>query len=493
MNGALAEKAKLSVLWNTGFNLFRDALQFGVMLVLVRLLDPAAYGQFGMATSVIGFISVFAFQNFIAYTIQVRSDDDVHYQDHFTAGAFIQLGLFLVANLVAVVLWFIDSYSEIAPLVHLLSLSFLLEWPCELRRKMLERALDWKHLRTLHGVGLVVSSVLAIFMGIMGSGVYALVVPGMLVTAPFIYELFITKGWRPTWQWNKERFNAAFRFGLTRMGSGLTVQIRPLLENGLIVQTVGYASVGLLGRAVGLSTMFCQRLALQLMYAIYPVLTKVEPGTARYRKMSDLILRLVAWGAFPTAAVFAALAKPVVSTVYGAKWLEVIPLLPWAMLVAALAAMVHTAYMLLLAHHGQGVCLKIDLMILAGTSIALFVGMPFGLVVYLQYLVLSQLLALTGLFWALHRAGGSSLDGLIQALLPALLGVFSAYVFSETICRILHIDVNLFWAALLYGFHFLLVYCFMLRLFFLPPLKELVSYLPGKKTIGSLLFLRETA
>ena len=158
MSKTLAEKAKLSVLWNTGFNLFRDALQFCVMLVLVRLLDPSAYGQFGMASSVIGFISVFAVQNFIAHTIQVRNDEDVHYQDHFTAGAFIQIGLFFVANFIAFILRFIDSYATISPLVHLLSLTFLLEWPCELRRKMLERTLDWKRLRTLHGFGIIASS-----------------------------------------------------------------------------------------------------------------------------------------------------------------------------------------------------------------------------------------------------------------------------------------------------------------------------------------------
>ena len=490
MTEQLAHKAKLSVLWNTGFNLIRDALQFCVMLVLVRLLDPEAYGQFGMANSVIGFMSVFAFQGFIAHTIQVRNDNDVHYQDHFTAGAFIQIGMFLVANVVAVIMRYVGSYSEIAPLIHLLSITFLLEWPCELRRKMLERLLDWKHLRILHGIGLITSSVLAIVMALMGAGVYALVAPGLLVTIPFIYELFVTRGWRPTWEWDKARFKPALRFGLTRLGSGLAIQTRTLLESGVIVQILGYGSLGLLGRAVGLSTMFCQRLSLQLMYAIYPVLTKVEPGTDRYRKMSGLVLRLVAWVALPTAVVFAVLAKPVVTTVYGSKWVEVIPLIPWAMFVAALAAMVHTVYMLLLAHHGQGICFRIDLVILCGYGLALWAGLPFGLTTYLQCLILVQTIAFVGLFWALHRVGGIDLAGFTQAFLPPLLGIILAYLFSEAIFKMSNADVASIWFAVFYGFEFVLLYSFVLRVFFMKPLRELVTYLPGKKTISSILFLR---
>ena len=45
---SLARKAVAGVLWNTGLNVFRDVVQFGVMLVLVRLLAPEIYGQFGL-------------------------------------------------------------------------------------------------------------------------------------------------------------------------------------------------------------------------------------------------------------------------------------------------------------------------------------------------------------------------------------------------------------------------------------------------------------
>ena len=84
---ALADKARLSVVWTTGYAIFRDLLQFGLTLTLTRILPHEAYGYFGFVTAVIGFFTVISFREFLNYTLQVRSDEETCYQDQFTAGA----------------------------------------------------------------------------------------------------------------------------------------------------------------------------------------------------------------------------------------------------------------------------------------------------------------------------------------------------------------------------------------------------------------------
>jgi O-antigen/teichoic acid export membrane protein len=54
----LADKARRSVLWTTGFTVFQDILQFGLTLTLTRLLPPEAYGKFSFVTTLIGFFTV---------------------------------------------------------------------------------------------------------------------------------------------------------------------------------------------------------------------------------------------------------------------------------------------------------------------------------------------------------------------------------------------------------------------------------------------------
>jgi len=486
---SLGEKAKLSVIWNTGFNIFRDILQFLVMLVLVRLIEPEAYGQFGLVTSIMGFISVFAFQNFVAHTLQIRQEEKIDYQIHFTAGAVIQFSAFILTNIVAFFITYFDKYQELAIFLHIMSITFLLEWPCEIRRKMLEKALDWKQLRLLHGLGLIVSSVLAIIMGWLGAGVYALLLPGLLVTIPFIYNLFKTQKWRPTWDWEWQKYKPAVQFGLTRTASGITNNGKQLLESALIVQIMGYASAGLFGRAIGLANMFCQRFSIQLMYAMYPVLTKIDVGTEKYKHVSVLILRMVAWTTIPIAILFAVLAAPVIQLIYGTKWLEVIPLLPWAMLLAMFSAMVHVMYMLLLAHYGQTKCFKIDLFLLIGTSFSLFFLLPKGFENYLQGLIVTHLIVFFITFIWLKNADGIDMNGVIHALLPPFVAVSGTFILCELLINLFHITNN-YWAAVIYGFLFLAFYMIIIRLLFPYRLKELINYMPAKHFLNQVFIFR---
>ncbi len=168
------------------------------MLVLVRLVAPDAYGQFGLVSSMIGFLHVFSFEPFLTYTIQVRRDEEVHYQEHFTAGALFQIGLFVCTHLTAYVLRHIESYATVAPVLHVMSVVWLLDWPSTLRIKMFERALDWRRLRLLHALGLGSAAVCAIGLAWAEAGLYALCLPGLLKRVVFLTDLLVFCRWRPT-------------------------------------------------------------------------------------------------------------------------------------------------------------------------------------------------------------------------------------------------------------------------------------------------------
>lgn len=486
----LHQKARSAVIWNAGFNLFRDLMQFGVMLVLVRLLAPEAYGQFAFVISIISFLGIFAFNNFIAHALQVKRDEDVHFQEHFTAGGVLQIGMFAVTNITAIALCWWPNYAPVAPLVHVMSLTFLLEWPCELRRKMIERQFDWRRLRILHGVGLLLNAIVAIFMAIWGAGVYALLVPGLVVTLPFIYDLFVRQRWRPTWEWSWETFRPAWVFGVMRIGSGLTLNGRQLLESSVLSTVLGFATLGVLNRSFGLAQIFCYKIATQLIYAIYPVLTRVEGGEVNSQRVGGLVLRTVAWTVVPTAVCLGMLAGPVVQTVYGAKWMEVVPLLPWAMAWGAGAALAHASYMLLLARQQPKKCLMADMLSLAGTGLCLWLVLPHGTKAYLAALVGVQLAIVAILVIWLRGARAVAWRGVIEATLPALLGAFVGGLGATALLRFgFDCAPDNFWRAVAWGAVFLVLYLALLRFGFARQLSALIHYFPARDQIGRFLFL----
>jgi len=485
----LRTTAQAAVIWNTGFNLFRDLLQFAVMLVLVRLLDARAYGQFSLVTSIIGFISIFSFNNFIAYTLQVQTEEETHYQEHFTAGAVLQIGMFLLTNFIAVCVRWIPAYASVAPFLHVMSVTFLFEWPCELRRKMIERAFDWRRLRLVHAIGLSINAVLAIVLGWMGAGVYALLVPGMAVTWPFIYDLFVSAHWRPTWSWSWELYKSAWNFGLTRIGSGLTLYGKQLLESGALAAVLGFSSLGILTRSTGLAQMFCQKFASQFMYAIYPILAR--RGSSGGAHIGSMIFRIVAWTVVPIAICLAVLAGPVIATVYGNKWIAVVPLLPWAMAWGVGASLSYAGYMLLLSRQQQRRCLFADAFFLCGTGVALAVALPFGMRAYLMASALLQFLVLLLMLQWLYRIGSVARDGLVSAFLPPVVAGFLATAAAFAVLYFLSLVPSTFMTAAGWGIVFALAYLLSLRLIFVRELSALISYFPARKTLYRLFVLKE--
>ena len=459
------------------------------MLVLARVLSDEDYGQFAFVMSLIGFITIFSAQPFLSYTLQVSEEKDVHYQDHFTASAVLQFLLFLVTNLAALIVLQIPSFSSTAPLIHVMSLTFLLEWTCELRRKMIEREFDFVSLRLLHGIGLTVSVVIAIAMALAGCGAYALVIPGMLVTIPFILDLFYRKKWRPTWEFSWVNYRDAFKFGTTRIGSGISVKGRTLLEATVLAGVLGFGPLGTLNRAVGLAMIACGKLATQLTYAIYPVLTRLSKESGQAARAGNLVLRLIAWSAIPSAVALATLSMPVVDTIYGEKWSEVAPLLKWTLVCSVCSALVQVGYTLVLARDRSTLCFFTDFLVFGGTAIGLVLVLPFGVIPYLIFLAVTYLIVWFILLRTLFLEQAISISGVSQALLPAIVGSLSGFLLAFGCSWAIGIGPINFWAAVFWGCIFALTYAATLRIVFADPLCELLSFFPAKNSIGRLLFL----
>jgi teichuronic acid exporter len=464
MTTTLRERARLAVAWNTGFTVGRDVLQFALTLVLVRLLTPDAYGQFGLVVSVIGFLNILSFQSFASHALQVRDDAEARYQEHFTAGGVIQGGLFLLTNAAALVLRFAPPYAAIAPLLHVMSLTFLLDWPSFLRATMLERNLDWRRLRSLHGVGLVSASVLSVVLAVLGAGIWALLVPGLVFKRlPFIYDLFLVSRWRPTWRFDRATYGPAWRFGVNRLASGAVTQGRHLLESGVLVHALGFAAFGLYGRAIALAHIGCQRFTLVLMQSLYRVLTQIEPGTPRYGHASSLVLRSVTWTVIPVAVLLSTLADPVVRLAYGRTWLDVIPMVPWAAAASAAGAVGHAMYTLLLANERQQRCLVADLAGLVGVAACLGLLAPGGLIAYLKGLVAVHVVIVAVMLLWMYRDGILSRRSVRGAILTPAVAAALAWLGAEAITWTAGLAPDPGLALLPYSGVFVLTYAVALR------------------------------
>jgi O-antigen/teichoic acid export membrane protein len=399
----------------------------------------------------------------------------------------------VVANLAAGVMWLVPGYRPAAPLMHVMSVLFPLDLASELRVKMLERALDWQRLRLLHALGLVASAGMSIAMALTGWGAWSLLVPTLLVPLPFTIDLFGYAGFRPAWTWNRARYAPAWRFGLTRISSASLVSASQALESAVLVRQSGFGALGLYSRANGLANLACQKLAAVLTHALYPVLTRIEPGSDRYRRVSALMLRCVGWTVVPAVVLISVVADRVVRWLYGAQWVGAVPLVPWALAAVGFAAMTQTAYSLLLAYQEQRRCAIADALRLVGICAGLALLLPFGLRAYLAGVALTQLITLVLCTVWLYRLKAVEGRGLSDALLPPAVSAAIALLGAEATARGFGIPRDVAWMALAYIAVFSLVYVATLRVVFRAQLDDVLMYLPHSGPLMRALRLREAA
>jgi O-antigen/teichoic acid export membrane protein len=477
------------MLWSAGLNLFRDVLKFGQMLILVRLLDPAIYGMAGLAATVINFIGLISFQHFITHVLQVRGEGGVNYHLHFTVGLVINSALFILTNLIAVGLQYSAQYAVLQPLLHVLSLTFLLSVPTDMRVKMLERDHNWSRLRLLQMSGIVVSIAAAIVMALAGAGVYALIVPSLLASLVFVVDLFVHQGWRPRWQWNYTDYREALHFGLNRAGSNALNGGRQLLQNTLITQHLQFSALGVFGRAEGLANQFCSRIAQEASNALYPVITRAEARTERFQRISGLVLQSVAWVVIPIAAFFSLEADNIVRLLFGKKWIEVVPLLPLVMVIGFSISIGSTAYRLLLANDQSRLCLRSDVAAFVLAAATMLLLIPNGLFPYLIGSATVHMAIAGILITLLVHTRAIRAVSLVVVMIPPVLAAFAGAVSVWLLDALLPENLLPLVKLLIAGPVFVAGYLVVLRMLFRAPLAELVSFLPGARHLGRLMYL----
>jgi teichuronic acid exporter len=489
MSGSLLKSAQQAMLWSAGLNVFRDVLQFGQMLVLVRLLDPASYGMVGLATTAINFIGLISFQHIIAHVLQVRGQGEVNYHQHFTAGIAINGALFALSNLIAFALPLSAQYAPLQPLVHVLSVTFLLSVPVNMRVKMLERDLSWSRLRLLQMGSILVSTLAAIILALAGAGVYALIVPGLLASLVFVADLFVYLGWRPRWQWRYADYRDALHFGFNRAGSNALNGGRSVLQNALITQHFQFAALGVFGRAEGLANLFCVRIAQEASNALYPVITRTEARSERFQRISGLVLQSVAWVVIPIATFFSLEAASVVILLFGPKWIEVIPMLPLAMATGFAISIAATAYRLLLANNQSRLCLRSDVAAFVIAATAMLVLIPHGLIPYLLGSAAAHAVIAAVLLILLIRSQGMRPRALATVILPPALAALAAAICARLLAAEFTEQVSPVARLLIFGPVFMAAYLAVLRLLFRAPLAEMVGCMPGGRHLGRWLYL----
>ena len=304
-------------------------------------------------------------------------------------------------------------------------LGLLLDWPNWLGATMLLRRMDFRRFQILNGITTLGNLLVTLAVALIGDGALAIVLGSNVVRAlPFGVDLLLVRRWRPErgwWRWPRwSQYGPALRFGMQQAGSALLYGVRGALEAAVLPSVLGYAAVGLLGRARALFAMSAGRLADIVTETVYPLLPRYAANPQTYPRQASAFAQAICLFLLP-GAVYIGLEGPTLSRLlYGERWTAADPLFLPAAVFGTGLALFQVSSSVLRAANRLRTCLLLDVgaAVLTVPMVAVAWGGG-GLTAYAWAVAATQLLAAA---FALRTASRCLVAGWVGTVLaPPLL------------------------------------------------------------------------
>ena len=386
----------------------RQFLGLAVFTTLARLLDPSAFGLMGLVGIYLAFVGMFVDQGIATALIQRKTLESQHINAAFwfnlTCAATLCLATIASAGFVAT--FFAEPRLE--PLLRWASLALVVHASGAVHGTLFIREMDFRRptIRTL--IANVAGGVVGVTMGVAGYGVWSLVGQQLTSSIAGTCFLWIASSWRPSIGFSFAHLRQLMRVSASVFASGLLWFFSSRLDQIVIGRITG---AGILGQyVIGNKLAEIARTAVHQPISVVslPALSRLQGNSARLCQAIYKGMQLNSLVSFAVFGGLASIAPSLVPLVLGKQWEPAASLLQLLALYQLVVVLFVYCYPALLASGGPGKHLLVNTVCAAGTAMACFVGIRFGV----HFVVVGLIMNITWIgllaLWFLRRRIGLS-------------------------------------------------------------------------------------
>jgi O-antigen/teichoic acid export membrane protein len=365
--------------WSSFGQVIKQGLNITIGIILSRLLSPNEFGLLGMITVVTGFMQLFTDFGFGAALIQKRNLDDKDLNSVFWfnlgLGLMLTIGLFLSGPMIA---RFYQS-EIISELIRWVSFMFFIQSLSYVQLTIFKRELDFKTVFWIEFMGMLTSGFLAIWMSILGFGVYSLVAQLLMNQFVMVIGLWAFSNWKPSLQYSVHSIKSLLNYSLPLMGSSILGYFLGNLDKLLIGRFLGNQSLGIYTRAYSLMIFPVGQISGVISQVMFPSLAQIQDDRNRIKEIYLKMNRLISFITFPLMGLGFLLSEPFVLIILGEQWREMIPLFRIFTLVGALQSIGTLIGNIFMALGEMKIYFKLNLISGLVFILASLIGLQYGI------------------------------------------------------------------------------------------------------------------
>ena len=319
------EKVIQGFAWNSVNVLFGQILSLTIHIILARLLIPEHFG-------IIGMISIFTE---LALRIQgaglgeslIRKKNVSPEEYNFvffyglSVGTSFYLLLFFLAPFIS------DFYVEpqLTWIIRVITINLVLVPLRGMNRVQLMKNLDFKGISIIETSTTLFSGIVAIYFAYKGYGVWSLVIQAMCQHVIAMTLFFLYNRWIPSFAFDKQKSKALFSIGSKFMiANFLQIGFRDIY-NVIIGKQYSASSLGFYMQGMKLQKLPSNAVNTMIKNVSFPAFAEVKNDKANYKRAFGKTMRLLTYINFTILIGLAAIADPLIPTVFSEKWRATIP------------------------------------------------------------------------------------------------------------------------------------------------------------------------
>lgn len=335
IEASMTHQALNGFVWIFSSSLLQRFLQLIVLAILARLLLPTAFGVVGMALVLVEFSVVFSEAGLGPAIIQRKELELRHLQTGFTVSLILGIVFTGIIWLIAPSIAAFFETVELASVLRILSLLFLLRGVSVIAESLLQRKFRFRLLSIINVLSYAFGFMsIGVILGYMEYGIWALVWANLAQALIKATILLIVSPHPIRLQIERSALKDLISFGCGVTAMRITNYFARQSDKVIIGSFLGSHALGIYGRSCQLGHLPSNILGQPLYKILFPVLASVKDNHDRLANIYRRCISILSLCTFPACVVFFILAPELIYVLLGPHWNEVI--VPFQIIILAL-------------------------------------------------------------------------------------------------------------------------------------------------------------
>jgi len=317
----LRKKTISGMFWSFTDYVGNQLVQFVIGIILARLLTPSDYGLVGIVMVFIIISQTFVDSGFSQALIRKMVINKKDYSTVFFFNITISTLIYFTIILISPYIGSFFHQKEIVPVLKVLSLILIIDSLMIVQKIILIKNIDFKKQAKLSMIANISSGIIGIILAYYGYGVWSLVYRSILNSILLTSLLWIFTKWKLSFEFSFESLKEMFNFGSKLLISGLLNTIYNNVNYFIIGKYFPMNELGFYSRADQFKNLLSNNFTMTIQRVSYPALASIQNDKVKLKYGYKSIIKLTMFISFILMFGLAAVAKPMVLTLLGEKWL----------------------------------------------------------------------------------------------------------------------------------------------------------------------------